>query len=221
MRLHVFVSFNPHTHEGCDVQYTSDAACPLSFNPHTHEGCDFTVVLLLVMFLCFNPHTHEGCDCPKLMVMLLDILFQSTHPRRVWLVLLVHYLVVFLVSIHTPTKGVTYIRYSHTYLIKFQSTHPRRVWLMVIFLFLHRVCFNPHTHEGCDTLLFLYYGMMILVSIHTPTKGVTFTCFLFHENCVCFNPHTHEGCDKYMFMQDIMVNSFNPHTHEGCDFCPL
>ena len=34
-------------------------------------------------------------------------------------------------------------------------------------------CFNPHTHEGCDQAdLPRYYA--VGVSIHTPTKGVTF-----------------------------------------------
>ena len=35
-------------------------------------------------------------------------------------------------------------------------------------------CFNPHTHEGCD-FLFLKFLFQLHVSIHTPTKGVTFT----------------------------------------------
>ena len=34
-------------------------------------------------------------------------LFQSTHPRRVWLLFLLLHLASLFVSIHTPTKGVT------------------------------------------------------------------------------------------------------------------
>ena len=34
-------------------------------------------------------------------------------------------------------------------------------------------CFNPHTHEGCDSMV-----MSLLLLL------------------VCFNPHTHEGCDR-------------------------
>ena len=33
-------SFNPHTHEGCDLLPWSRCLCRRSFNPHTHEGCD-------------------------------------------------------------------------------------------------------------------------------------------------------------------------------------
>ena len=33
-------SFNPHTHEGCDLNYVVVTRSRSSFNPHTHEGCD-------------------------------------------------------------------------------------------------------------------------------------------------------------------------------------
>lgn len=33
-------------------------------------------------------------------------------------------------------------------------------------------CFIPHTHEGCDERS-IKIGVEQLVSIHTPTKGVT------------------------------------------------
>ena len=32
--------------------------------------------------------------------------------------------------------------------------------------------FNPRTHTGCDDLLFRY-GVLVLVSIHAPTRGAT------------------------------------------------
>ena len=37
-------------------------------------------------------------------------------------------------------------------------------------------CFNPHTHEGCDGLVCTFRSRKT-VSIHTPTKGVTFLLF--------------------------------------------
>ena len=55
------------------------------------------------------------------------------------------------VSIHTPTKGVT---------------HELNA-LALLYL-----CFNPHTHEGCDPDN-TRNGGKDRVSIHTPTKGVT------------------------------------------------
>ena len=32
--------------------------------------------------------------------------------------------------------------------------------------------FNPHTHEGCDSIMLSLHSIS-RVSIHTPTKGVT------------------------------------------------
>ena len=83
---------------------------------------------------------------------------------------------------------------------------------------------------------FLHSG---LVSIHTPTKGVTLpfrSLYMFssgfnphtHEGCdwsvssllsrrLRFNPHTHEGCDNNLHIGFQDLCSFNPHTHEGCD----
>ena len=74
-------------------------------------------------------------------------------------------------------------------------------------------CFIPHTHEGCDFTIRVYHKVLV-VSIHTPTKGVT----LEHEGCpatfCCFNPHTHEGCDPKWVRCHFRYLSFNPHTHD-------
>ena len=56
----------------------------LSFNPHTHEGCDLILKFFIAYILSFNPHTHEGCDSLYASWSSPDSLFQSTHPRRVW-----------------------------------------------------------------------------------------------------------------------------------------
>ena len=52
------------------------------------------------------------------------------------------------------------------------------------------MCFNPHTHAGCD------YGkrekaVKPLVSIHTPTQGVTFVIIpLIRQVCVSIHTPT-------------------------------
>ena len=169
----VLAGFNPHTHEGCDISSSMSDARADCFNPHTHEGCDLSEERVLLVLKRFNPHTHEGCDIlrklnvkikryvsihtptkgvtQQMVLTNLCVLFQSTHPRRVWHLSDYIKLVVGHVSIHTPTKGVT--------------SSPIR-W--------HRDsrCFNPHTHEGCDLPQFSGY-VLLDVSIHTPTKGVT------------------------------------------------
>ena len=77
--------FNPHTHEGCDQPMRDVTIEVEGFNPHTHEGCDSAKAVNLRLDFGFNPHTHEGCD-------LVGVIKLAR----------------FLVSIHTPTKGVTW-----------------------------------------------------------------------------------------------------------------
>ena len=95
-----------------------------------------------------------------------------------------------IVSIHTPTKGVTWFQ---------RKSVP-----------LHH-CFNPHTHEGCDIILFLVVLFVNHVSIHTPTKGVTLLPLCKNIRRFSFNPHTHEGCDSinlnYMFMDKVSIHT--------------
>ena len=55
------------------------------------------------------------------------------------------------------------------------------------------------------------------VSIHTPTKGVTFGTLTHSHVFTGFNPHTHEGCDYALLVSRLRLSCFNPHTHEGCD----
>ena len=98
----------------------------------------------------FNPHTHEGCDVGA-----------CSPPFRPD------------VSIHTPTKGVTYTTFDD--LRKFSvSIHTPTKGVTVYPLRSRKGTsgFNPHTHEGCDSLSDLFKAS-ISVSIHTPTKGVT------------------------------------------------
>ena len=145
------VSFNPHTHEGCDKVYNSLVTTFLCFNPHTHEGCDTTRRHRSTVCRSFNPHTHEGCDN-----------YARAKSFQCW-------------GFNPHTHEGCDFGSSNTNKTNkwFQSTHPRRVWLSVVSL-LH-VCssFNPHTHEGCDCIWLDINWPPVKVSIHTPTKGVT------------------------------------------------
>ena len=101
-------------------------------------------------------------------------------------------------------------------------------------------CFNPHTHEGCDSCKVLLFSLKkryvsihtptkgvtdklaktseaYKVSIHTPTKGVTLERVYIFMQLASFNPHTHEGCDSCSDWIRSCSTCFNPHTHEGCD----
>ena len=70
--------------------------------------------------------------------------------------------------------------------------------------------FNPHTHEGCDAFS-LPFGQCQKVSIHTPTKGVTYCSDDNWQNDCCFNPHTHEGCD-FLFVCFLLSKIVSIHT---------
>ena len=167
------LGFNPHTHEGCDIYWWNSLHGHECFNPHTHEGCDWHLLPGAQAICSFNPHTHEGCDRPSEPLMdkiktfqsthprrvwqslpafsIATKKFQSTHPRRVWLNESCKKIKVVIVSIHTPTKGVTDVAKGGFDEIK---------------------SFNPHTHEGCDGCNLRHHQIQG-VSIHTPTKGVT------------------------------------------------
>ena len=56
-------------------------------------------------------------------------------------------------------------------------------------------CFNPRTHEGCDFYLDTPIYVHVAVSIHAPTRGATTEDTKSPRN-LCFNPRTHEGCDR-------------------------
>ena len=79
-----------------------------------------------------------------------------------------------MVSIHTPTKGVTIGRECHERVLTVSIHTPTKG---VTPCRRHKArpipCFNPHTHEGCDSQYPLF---VVLIS--------------------SFNPHTHEGCDS-------------------------
>ena len=122
--------------------------------------------------VCFNPHTHAGCD-------------GSERYKEIEA----------LVSIHTPTQGVTSGKVHPTTGHQFQSTHPRRVWLIISYKHAQSVSFNPHTHAGCDRSGRFTLCCSMDVSIHTPTQGVTQAEVwkVWHRS---FNPHTHAGCDS-------------------------
>ena len=123
-------------------------------------------------------------------------LFPSTHPRRVWLHRISAVSLSSLVSIHTPTKGVTWWSmrsfdaqrvsiHTPTKGVTRAGSHAPGKRLVSIHTPTKGVTENNKTIvEVTD------------VSIHTPTKGVTLCPIKTHQVIICFNPHTHEGCDR-------------------------
>ena len=143
--------------------------------------------------------------------------FQSTHPYRVWLGLLVFLQIWLMFQSTHPYRVWPVPSVLHRPQISFQSTHPYRVWPnptsfwhcpksfnphthtgcdFAFRYFCHGLFgFNPHTHTGCDILLNNDIVQTNLVSIHTPIQGVTCCDIISHLVYLRFNPHTHTGCD--------------------------
>ena len=215
-RFNDVTGFNPHTHAGCDIFRQGYNILFQSFNPHTHAGCDCGVLHVLSWQKSFNPHTHAGCDIQHVFRLAGYLMFQSTHPRRVWQMVFFRRIWFVIVSIHTPTQGVTKI------------TGQAEDMLDV----------SIHTPTQGVTILIVQWYPDTKVSIHTPTQGVTLARLISTQSwkfqsthprrvwqtfvpcqasCRCFNPHTHAGCDLNLLIIISRIPSFNPHTHAGCD----
>ena len=102
-----------------------------------------------------------------------NIIFQSTLPRREWLL-----------------ESVLRIAFS-----LFQSTLPRREWLGLLKKKMHSWLFQstlPRREWPDHRQRQMYINS---ISIHTPTKGVTSFSSTIASPNIYFNPHSHEGSD--------------------------
>ena len=76
--------------------------------------------------------------------------------------------------------------------------------------------FNPHSHKGSDGN-FEQAGYTAEISIHTPTRGVTFLSSEMDVSRTNFNPHSHKGSDRKTVQNLSLQLYFNPHSHKGSD----
>ena len=123
-----------------------------------------------LMFQSTHPYRvwpRNGLPCS------LSRVFQSTHPYRVWLMATDNNGRFTKFQSTHPYRVWPMVPYSVAFYDKFQSTHPYRVWLQSAWWMSLRMCFNPHTHTGCDINLD-WLEVFCIVSIHTPIQGVTF-----------------------------------------------
>ena len=120
------ISFNPHTHAGCDgLIVIVDSIKEVSIHTPT-QGVTLWKTKSLMHKLFQSTHPRRVWLCVSWAADIRSA-FQSTHPRRVWLKLF-SFPREAGVSIHTPTQGVTHTEYKTSMAQQFQSTHPRRVW---------------------------------------------------------------------------------------------
>ena len=107
-----------------------------------------------------------------------------------------HQLLQQIISIHTPTQGVTLTATSYNvFNTDFNphshagSDHNSPSPLCIS----HN--FNPHSHAGSDNFRVLIHEIHYPISIHTPTQGVTGKEGKEAEAYYNFNPHSHAGSD--------------------------
>ena len=105
----------------------------------------------------FNPHSHEGSDKGKGLQFPLSV-----------------------ISIHTPTRGVTIIMFDYYGSRWFQSTLPRGEWRVLDWYFKCHSTISIHTPtRGVTGEILSGIEGRKLISIHTPTRGVTYTQQIF------------------------------------------
>ena len=145
-------------------------------------------------------------------------LFQSTLPQGEWQIALI--------AVRTGSI--------------FQSTLPQREWLRgwVIILFL---CdFNPHSHKGSDrkeaakehellisihtptrgvTSPSKFFYSIFVISIHTPTRGVTMYSYAVFNDTATTEIYTLSlhGALPIWWVIILFLCDFNPHSHKGSD----
>ena len=99
----------------------------MSFNPHTHAGCDKDSTYNFEQAFDVSIHTPTQ-GVTKLDISNVPTENVSIHtPTQGVTVGTLEQCKEWIVSIHTPTQGVTKAQCRLTVKLRFQSTHPRRV----------------------------------------------------------------------------------------------
>ena len=152
----------------------------ISFNPHTHAGCDQSTPYSLSHYSEFqstHPRRVWLSNITNISNMEVSIHTPTQGVTRVD----DRTSMLLSVSIHTPTQGVTNPAVLWYRVLQFQSTHPRRVWRRNGFLSVRIWDVSIHTPTQGVTGFVVGNFSGIWVSIHTPTQGVTadsgFCCF--------------------------------------------
>ncbi len=257
-------NFNPRTREGCDTvpaclyavfclfQSTHPRGVRHTYGPTTAERLQISIhapargaTKVLDQgrrgTLHFNPRTREGCDRVLDVPGILDVVFQSTHPRgvrRPWTLgtwvgwndfnprtregcddhLEEIGAIEYDISIHAPARGATYC-------------HRQDMPIELI---------SIHAPARGATKPVVRVSALRIISIHAPARGATSlippfccSCFIFQSThprgvrqhrrcnyckfCYYFNPRTREGCDLLPPPRYAHRVDFNPRTREGCD----
>ena len=165
-------SFNPRTHEGCDLTYRQFLNYPkVSIHAPTRGATFVAGEMLAVIAVSIHAPTR-GATQPKDVILIFTI-----------------------VSIHAPTRGATRASVVLRTWTRFQSTHPRGVRRWSMSDSAATSGFNPRTHEGCDTPRPQRQSLPTRFNPRTH-EGCDVAAPRTSCSCGGFNPRTHEGCDS-------------------------
>ena len=145
--------FNPHSHEGSDENLSTKRSVASTFQSTLPRRERLSVSICRSYYLNISIHTPTKGATITARLLSMDAIFQSTLPRRERPFISLNTRLSNEISIHTPTKGATLS-------LNLQKLLPQY--------------FNPHSHEGSDSI----------------------------RVCACmpsfadFNPHSHEGSDS-------------------------
>ena len=132
-----------------------------SFNPRTHEGCDI-MAIVYVWLLYVSIHAPTRGATFGLTTARVGRKFQSTHPRGVRRLAAGGEVVELVVSIHAPTRGAT-CRW-RTANARARSFNPRThegCDQASATSGHNSLSFNPRTHEGCDRIFNKYLNITL------------------------------------------------------------
>ena len=122
-----------------------------------------------------------------------------------------------LISIHTPTRGVTDQQSDRFCMTEISIHTPTRgVTIRLLIRQQTFLYFNPHSHKGSDALLQCFIKFFKYFNPHSH-KGSDRVCNFRIHFTKYFNPHSHKGSDRVRRFHIVQFCYFNPHSHKGSD----
>ena len=121
------------------------------------------------------------------------------------------------ISIHTPARGVTPWMIKCIVILPISIHTPARGVTMVERGQWPILAISIHTPARGVTHAIVVLQHSHIISIHTPARGVTKMRILRQGKCGNFNPHSRKGSDIILSSLIYHNNNFNPHSRKGSD----
>ncbi len=104
------------------------------------------------------------------------------------------------ISIYTPTQGVTWYLRATAYILHISIHTPTQGVTKFNAGRIHKLFdFNPHSHTGSDTII-PSAVLLWIISIHTPTQGVTFVTAICSDDAAISIHTPTQGVTRCLFI---------------------